>query len=168
MTSRMRTLCASGLVFGVCVLAAPSATAQGKSEKAEKAEMKAENQIHKDQMKVDKAVQKRNSQVARRSTRRRTTARARVLCEDGVWVYRTTAACANRGGLAARQGNYGTYPPASARARERANENSAVVRGIGANNVRAGAIARCNDGTYWHSTMRTNACYRHGGVASWL
>jgi Protein of unknown function (DUF3761) len=168
MKSTIRRFCISGLVFGVCILSAPGAFAQGNSHKGE---MKAERGVDKAGAKTektwDKAVQKGHDR--RVSTRRRATStRSRVLCEDGVVVTRTTNACAGHGGVAARQGSYSTYPPASNRARERANENSAVVRGIRANNVRAGAIARCKDGTYWHATSRTGACYRHGGVARWL
>ena len=143
--------------MGACAIASPAA-AQGHSDKAHKSEAMAEK-------KYDKTVAKRTTPVVRR-----TTSTSRVLCADGVWVSRTTNACAYRGGLAARQGNYGTTPRASDRARERAALNSAVRRNTSpyANHVSSNAIARCMDGTYWHSTTRTNACYRHGGVARWL
>jgi hypothetical protein len=60
-------------------------------------------------------------------------------------------------------------PRASARARTRADENSAVVRsGAAEDNNSAGAIARCKDGLYSHARNRRGACSRHGGVASWL
>jgi hypothetical protein len=61
-------------------------------------------------------------------------------------------------------------PRASARARVRANSNSAVVSGSGAaeDNNPAGAIARCKDGLYSHARNRRGACSRHRGVASWL
>jgi hypothetical protein len=32
----------------------------------------------------------------------------------------------------------------------------------------SGAIARCFDGTYFHSISRQTACIRHGGVDFWL
>lgn len=167
MQTTIRNFIVSGVVLGTCIFAAPSAAAQGNSQKGEK---KAEQRVEKAEKKWEKGVEKRTDRVvARRTTKRRATyATGRVLCEDGVWVPRATNACVNRGGLASRQGNYGTTPRASARARERASINSAVRRGPYANDVSSGAIARCMDGTYWHSTTRTGACYRHGGVATWL
>ncbi len=30
-----------------------------------------------------------------------------------------------------------------------------------------GATAKCNDGTYWHSTAHSGACLHHHGVAEW-
>ncbi|HXV18321.1 MAG TPA: DUF3761 domain-containing protein [Gemmatimonadaceae bacterium] len=171
MIASIRTLCATGLMAGAFVLATPhNAMAQGKGKGA-KTEQKAEQKAGKAEQKAEKQVAKTTRKGTHRTvytTRHRTTSyRYRVLCEDGTVVRRSTNACANHGGLAARQGTYGNYPPASDRARERANENSAVVRGIGANNVRTNAIARCNDGTYWHATTRDNACVDHGGVATW-
>ena len=155
----MRNLFAAGMLMGACALASP-VSAQGKSDKAGKSEVKTVK-------KYDKAVAKRNHKVVNRTYNR---THSRVLCEDGVWVTRTTNACADRGGLAARQGNYGTTPRASDRARERASLNSAVRRSTSpyANNISTSAIAQCMDGTYWHATTRANACYRHGGVARWL
>ncbi len=159
MRSNIRNLFAAAVVVSVCALSTPAA-AQGNSQKAEKAVEKAEK-------KWDKAVAKRTDRIPTR-TARRTYTRSRVLCADGIWVTRTSNACYNRGGLAARQGNYGTTPRASARARERASLNSAVRRGPYVNNISTNAIARCMDGTYWHATTRAGACYRHGGVARWL
>ena len=31
----------------------------------------------------------------------------------------------------------------------------------------AGATAKCQDGTYWHSTAHSGACLHHQGVAEW-
>jgi len=31
----------------------------------------------------------------------------------------------------------------------------------------AGATAKCQDGTYWHSTAHSGACMHHHGVAEW-
>lgn len=161
MTSMIRSVIAAGFLAGAFAIAAPhDAVAQGKGNKGAKAEQKVEKRI-------DKPNRKATGRVVRTTRRSSTTYRTRVLCEDGIVVLRSTNACAGHGGFASRQGTLGTYPPASDRARARANANSAVVRGIGANNVRTYAIARCNDGTYWHSTTRTGACYRHGGVATW-
>ena len=155
----MRNLFAAGLVMGACALASP-VSAQGKSHKAGKSVVKAEK-------KYDKTVAKRNDQMFYRTQNR---TRSRVLCADGFWVTRTTNACLDRGGLAVRQGDYATTPRASDRARERASLNSAVRRSTSpfANHISTNAIARCMDGTYWHATTRTNACYRHGGVATWF
>ena len=157
MTTTIRSFIAAGLLAGAFAIAAPqNALAQGKSQKAAKVERK-----------VDKRVAKTTHTRSRLATRRaRSVSYPRLLCEDGVYVTRDRG-CIGHGGIAARQGPEGGYPPASARARERANANSAVIRGIGANNVRTNAIARCNDGTYWHATTRDNACYLHGGVATW-
>lgn len=159
MNRTIRTILGAGIAFGA--FASP-VFAQGKSHKADKAETKAVKTVQKSNGKVTKTYHKGNT-----TYRRTTTARARALCEDGTVVYRSSNTCANHGGLASNQGTYARYPSASARARARASSNSAVIRGIGANNVRSGAIALCNDGTYWHSTTRSNACYLHGGVARW-
>lgn len=157
MTTTIRSLIAAGLFAGAFAIAAPqNALAQGKSQKAAKVERKADKR-------VTKSTQTRSGLATRRA---RSVSYPRLLCEDGVWVTRTRG-CVGHGGVASRQGPERGYPPASARARERANANSAVVRGIGANNVRTNAIARCNDGTYWHASTRDNACYLHGGVATW-
>ena len=161
MNRAIRTLLGAGIAFGA--FASP-ALAQGKSQKPAKTEAKTVKTVQKGNGKVTKTYRKTPT-----TYRRTTTYRSRALCEDGTVVYRSSNTCAGHGGLASRQGTYSTtrYPSASAVARARASSNSAVVRGIGANNVRSGSIARCNDGTYWHSTTRRNACYLHGGVARW-
>ena len=151
MTRTIRTMLGAAIAFGAFT---SPVLAQGHSNKAEKA-------VQKSNKKVTKTVSRKGTST------RRMTHRSRALCEDGTVVYRTSNTCAGHGGLASRQGTYASYPPASDRARERANANSAVVRGRHANTVRTGAIARCNDGTYWHATDRVNACYLHGGVATW-
>lgn len=43
-----------------------------------------------------------------------------------------------------------------------------VRRPVAANNVPAGASARCRDGTYSFSEHRRGTCSYHGGVAQWL
>jgi hypothetical protein len=159
MKNTLRTIIGATLVFGA--LASP-VVAQGKSQKG----AKVEKSIQKSNGKVTKTISKTNRKGTT-TYRRTTTSRSRALCEDGTVVYRSTNTCAGHGGLAVRQGTYTSYPNASARARARANANSAVVRGTRANNVRTNALALCNDGTYWHATTRSNACYLHGGVARW-
>lgn len=156
MTSAIRSIFAGGMILGACALVMPveTAAAQGNSGKVKSA-------------KTQKQPKKTTRPVSSRIGAGEAWRSNRVLCEDGVWVVRSANACRTRGGIASHQGN---FPPASDRARERANENSAVQRGRGpwADDNRRGAIARCNDGTYWHGTTRTGACYRHGGVAVWL
>lgn len=157
MTSTIRSFVTGGMILGAFAFMVPAqpAAAQGNSGK----------------VKVTKAQKQTGKKVTRPASRRvgtgETWRRTRVLCADGAWVLRSTDSCINHGGVASHQGD---FPPASDRARERANENSAVQRGRGswANDQRRSAIARCNDGMYWHGTTRTGACYRHGGVAVWL
>lgn len=164
MTSAIRTLCAAGLLLGASTLVSSNAaSAQGKGHKDHKVEQKVDQKVAKSVYKNDKVVRKTNQTVARRYSTTR-----RILCDDGVWG-RWTSSCVGHGGVAARQVTYkGPTPRASARARARASTNSAVYRSTYANTNPTGAIARCNDGTYWHSTSRTSACYGHGGVARWL
>lgn len=161
MNRTIRTILGAGIAFGA--FASP-VLAQGNSHKGMKPQARTVKTVQKKNGKVTKTYRK-GPTIHRRTT----TYRSRALCEDGAVVYRSSNTCAGHGGLASRQGTYSTtrYPPASARARARASSNSAVVRGIGANNIRSGAIARCNDGTYWHSSTRASACYLHGGVARW-
>ena len=156
MNRTIRTVLGAAIAFGAFT---SPVLAQGHSNKPAKA-------VQKSDKKVAKTVSK-TTRKGTATTRRTVTYRSRALCEDGTVVYRTTNTCAGHGGLAVRQGTYASYPPASDRARARANANSAVIRGRHANNVRSGAIARCNDGTYWHASDRTDACYLHGGVSTW-
>lgn len=150
------------MLLGACALTMPAstATAQGNSGKSE---------VTKAQKQTGKTARKTTRRVSQRIGTGEDWRRNRVLCEDGTWVLRSSNTCASHGGIASHQGQ---FPPASDRARERASQNSAVLRGTGsgswADNERRGAIARCSDGTYWHGTSRTGACYRHGGVAVWL
>ena len=148
----------AGLALAACVMSLPStATAQGTYPKAGTVDRKI---VRKSDQKV--------AQKIRRTTRRGTIVeRRRILCGDGTWAV-SGEACANHDGVAARQVEVRRVTPvASVRARERANVNSAVRRAY-VNRTRAGAIARCVDGTYWHARTRTSACVNHGGVASWL
>ncbi len=165
MTTTIRTICASGLLLGACVFASPAtASAQGKSHKEQKVERQIDRKVDKQ---VDKQVDGQVAKIEQRRVNRvvNRTTRTRVLCDDGTWAYASTG-CGGHGGLASRQ--YKSVPRASAQGIAHANANSAVARAAYANGISAGAIARCNDGTYWHGANRTNACYRHGGVARWL
>ena len=162
----LKTLFASGLLLGVTLFSAPSAEAQkGKWDKTAKQQVKVEQKAVKQQRKWDDKSRKQYRKTL--ASRRATSSRTRVLCADGYWVNRTLNACWNRGGFASRQGTFYSTPRASDRARERASLNSAVRRNAYANLTRTNAIARCMDGTYWHATTRTGACYMHGGVARW-
>jgi hypothetical protein len=130
------------------------------------------------QKKVVKSEVKAAAAVARRTPGAQVT----TLCADGTTsnsVGRGT--CSGHGGAKGAEATSKTtgepvpaagtaVPRASARARVRANSNSAVVSGSGAaeDNNAAGAIARCKDGLYSHARNHRGACSRHGGVASWL
>jgi hypothetical protein len=145
----IQTLCAAALALGVSFAALPSqASAQVTTQTVEKV----------GPHRVVTTTRTRHGEriVTRRTTR---TTRARALCDDGTWSYSN---CLDHGGLAARQ----YTPRASEVAVLRANEHSAVARAY-ANRVRSRAVARCNDGTYWHATNHYRACYAHGGVARW-
>lgn len=149
------------------------AQGHGKGDKGEHpTPAKAERVIeHGKAAQVEQATTHRVVKTTR--VRRVAVPRARVLCSDGTWALAGRNACSTHDGLAVRQPTYttkykGPTPRASARARERASANSAVGRSIYSNTDPTGAIARCVDGTYWHSTSRTNACTGHGGVARWF
>ena len=149
----------TGLALAACVMSLPAtATAQGNYPKAGTVERK-----------IERKSDQRVAEKVRRTTRHGTViARRRLLCGDGTWAV-SSAGCATHDGVAARQVEVRQVTPvASARARERANVRSAVVRRAYANRTSAGAIARCVDGTYWHARTRTSACVNHGGVANWL
>lgn len=176
MTPAIRTLC-TGLLLGASVLTAGNmATAQGKAPQGTGVEKQIQKDVHPAPVAgpaVERAVYQApvkrpvGKTVARTSSRVR---RERVLCEDGTWSIAGRASCDSHGGLAARYQVTTTTPPprASARARARASTRSAVYRSTYSNTNPTRAIARCNDGVYWHSTTRVNACSGHGGVATWL
>jgi hypothetical protein len=130
------------------------------------------------QKKVVKSEVKAATAVARRTPGAQVT----TLCVDGTMSNSTgRGTCSGHGGAKGAEATSkatgepipaartAAVPRASARARERANSNSAVVSGSGAreDNNPAGAIARCKDGLYSHARNRQGACSRHGGVASW-
>lgn len=167
----IQSLCAASLLLGACVLASPGiSAAQGNDKVIEKANKQIDHQQadhpvmsqqgdHQVNQGGDRHVT-RTVRTTRRGNRIVTrTTRARALCEDGTWSFSN---CADRGGLASRQ----YTPRASEQAILHANEHSAVARAY-ANRMRTSAIARCNDGTYWHATNHVRACSGHGGVARW-
>jgi Protein of unknown function (DUF3761) len=169
MTPAIRTLC-TGLLLGASVLTAGNtATAKGVEKQTQK-------DVHPAPAAgpaVGRAVYQAPVKHPVRKTAARATSRTRrerVLCEDGTWSTAGRASCDSHGGLAARYQVTTTTPPprASARARARASTRSAVYRSTYSNTNPTRAIARCNDGTYWHSTTRVNACSGHGGVSTWL
>ncbi len=163
MTATIKSLCAAGLLLGACTFSSPTVVqAQGKGHDAAKVERKVDRQIAKDNRKVEHAAV---AAEVHRARRMHAVNRHRMLCEDGTWSY--SSVCAGHGGLASRQ--YQNVPHASAQAIMHANPHSAVARRAAyANGISTNAIARCNDGTFWHAINRTNACYRHGGVARWF
>ena len=172
MTSANRTLFFTVLLLGASILTAGNtATAQGKGTQGKGAIQRDVHPVPAAGAAVEHAVVQApvkhpiHKKVVRRSSARR----VRFLCEDGTWSKAGRASCDSHGGLAARQVTQTTLPPrASAVARARASTRSRVYRSTYSSTVRAGAIARCNDGTYWHSPRRANACTGHGGVATWL
>ena len=146
MITGIRAFCSAGALIAAFAVVAPSGTmAQGKS---------GEHKVVKTTTYGTKAVQKptKGKVVVKRKT---TTTRRPVRT---VTTTRTTR---------------GTYqsslptPRASARARERADVRSAVMRSAYYDTDVTGAIARCNDGTYYHYSYRNTACVGHGGVALW-
>ena len=153
MKSAMKTLSMAGLLLGASLVATPHRAAAQDYRRAQVGGQ--EVQVTND------AAAKRRAELAREAAARRGRSTTRMLCEDGSSSY-STAGCSDHGGLASRQ--YTPVPRASQAAVLHANVRSAVARGY-ANRVSRNAIARCSDGTYWHSTTRRNACYNHGGVA---
>lgn len=150
-------------MLGTSVLAISSgASAQGKGHKEGKVDQKVAKAVYKADKQEDKAIRRTDRVVTHRySTTYRT------LCEDGAWAL-WNSSCSGHGGRAVHQVTYNPTPRASAVARAHASTNSAVYRSRYSNLNAAGAIARCNDGTYWHANTRYHACINHGGVARWL
>jgi uncharacterized protein DUF3761 len=62
-----------------------------------------------------------------------------VTCKDGTTAEAGRGACSHHGGV--------VKVPLAQRAE--------------------GATAKCNDGTYWHSTAHSGACLHNHGVAEW-
>lgn len=136
-----------------------------------------------------KKIVKSETKAAKGVARRTAGAQVTTMCADGTTSNSTgRGTCSGHGGARGAEATSRTTgapirapgtagalprsiptPRASAKARARANENSAVVgSGAAEDNNSAGAIARCKDGLYSHARNRRGACSRHGGVASWL
>jgi len=146
-------------------------SAQGKGKGAQKVDQNGAPRADRRDLTVERKVVTPERKVARttlRTTRRVTSRGTRLLCADGTWGYTNRGGCSAHDGIAANQGIWTGTPRASARARAMANANSAVARTNYPNTDPTNAIARCVDGTYWHSTTRKGACVNHGGVAAWL
>jgi hypothetical protein len=147
MITGIRTICSAGALIAAFAIVAPnSAMAQGKS---------GEHKVGKTTTHVTHVVQKPTKEkiVVTKPTKTkvvpvRTRTRAVRTTQR---VYKTSSA----------------PPRASARALERANWHSAVIRSRYYDTNSSGAIARCADGTYYHYSFRNSACMGHGGVATW-
>ena len=95
------------------------------------------------------------------------TRRSHILCGDGTWASYGNPDCRGHDGVASRQiTTTTTVSPGSSAVVGGYGATSTVVRGY-SNGVRRYAIARCADGTYWHSRRRAGACVDNGGVARW-
>jgi hypothetical protein len=64
---------------------------------------------------------------------------ATVTCKDGTTAAAGKDACSQNGGVAK----------------------------VPLSHQEAGATAKCQDGTYWHSMSHSGACLHHHGVAKW-
>jgi len=108
-----------------------------------------------------------------------------VTCKDGATSKGGRGACRGHGGIA-KAGETIPAPPRASRTpppvpptgvppsespRARATPPAQVAETThhkAASTDPTGAIARCKDGVYWHSTHHQGACSRHGGVDSWM
>lgn len=59
-------------------------------------------------------------------------------------------------------------PASKPAAMPKATPKAAPATSSSENNVAAGAIAQCKDGTYSHAKNHRGACSRHGGVGKWM
>jgi hypothetical protein len=117
-----------------------------------------------------------------------TNASTAITCADGTTSTKSgQGACSHHGGVAknaaggevqptappAPQGTPPTRetPPTSSNGASSTTQQAAGASTSGnphEDNNPNGAIARCNDGLYSHSTHHQGACSGHGGVAQWL
>jgi hypothetical protein len=95
-----------------------------------------------------------------------------VTCKDGTISKSTgSGTCSSHGGMATPS-NAMTTSGASGAAAANSGGNT---KSVTSNSPKTwddhnpnGAIAKCKDGTYWHSMSRSGACSGRGGVDSWL
>lgn len=147
MITGIRTLCSAGALIAAFAIVAPSgAVAQGKygEQKVDKTKTHVTHVVQKPTKEKVVVTRKGKTKVVPVRTRTRSVRTTQR-------VYKTSSA----------------PPRASARALERANWRSAVMRSRYYDTDASGAIARCADGTYYHYSYRNAACLGHGGVATW-
>lgn len=73
-----------------------------------------------------------------------------------------------KGATAAAKPASGKPAPKPAAMPKAAAASKAAPAASSENNIAAGAIAQCKDGTYSHAKNHRGACSRHGGVGKWL
>ncbi len=150
--------------------AAAKASMKASAKKSAKAEAKVDARAEaKADAKADrKADAKAEAKADARADRKTTAMEAvSVTCSDGSMSKSGRGACSGHGGIkamaAAPAGRREMTKPGAA-----AGQNTmATGSGGKEDNNPSGAIAKCKDGMYSHSTHRQGACSRHGGVASW-
>jgi hypothetical protein len=146
MITGIRTFCSAGVLIAAFAIVAPNgATAQGKS---------GEHKVGKTTTHITHVVQKPTKEKVVVTKKKTKTVPVRT---------RTRTVRTTRGVYQTSR----TVPRASARALERANWRSAVMRSRYYDTDASSAIARCADGTYYHYSYRNAACLGHGGVATW-
>src|SRR5215475_6640548 len=107
-----------------------------------------------------------------------------VTCKDGATSKGGRGACRGHGGIAKAGENPSAPPPHASRTPAPVPQSgsmpsttsratppaqvAATTHGKAASTDPTGAIARCKDGVYWHSSHHQGACSRHGGVDSWM
>lgn len=155
MKGAIRGLIAGAIAAAAISIAAPSAHAQATSAAKPAA--------------TKPAARARTTAKSTAIAKKTAKAAATVTCSDGTTSAGGRGACSSHGGVkteaAANPSN--STPMASPTAVAKASPRSAVAKLDASNNVKAGATAKCKDGTYSHSKNRAGACSGHGGVASW-
>ena len=93
-----------------------------------------------------------------------------VTCKDGTISHSTgSGTCSSHGGVAAPSNAVTTSGASGAAAASSGTKSvtSSSSKTWDDHNPN-GAIAKCKDGTYWHSMSRSGACSGRGGVDTWL
>jgi hypothetical protein len=94
-----------------------------------------------------------------------------VACTDGSKSAGGRGACSGHGGITVSNPVQQKAEKAETKAAKAEEKSEKVEAKVGSgkreDNNPVGAIAKCKDGMYSHSTNRRGACSRHGGVASW-